>query len=309
VGGSAGSRPADPADETDLIIVGGGPAGCAAAVMASSLGMRTVLLEPERLCHKLEQISSMVNVLGGFPSGHDLAAHITYDVASSVHCGLLLGRTATAVHATDDHVSVEVDDGRRYRAPYAVIATGVRSQTIAETDWIVQDREVYAESLWEAEATDLTGAQLLVLGIDRPLGTLLRSHPDLDLRLLVLYATAEQYKADEIGADPRVGLLPTAHLQLVHGTDGLLRLSAIDYAGEERNFAVDHLYVNLGSRPVVPAGDVRTDETGYCPPDAQHPRVLVAGDLRGARYQRIMTAFGSGAEAALTAYYATHKLI
>jgi thioredoxin reductase (NADPH)/alkyl hydroperoxide reductase subunit F len=221
----------------------------------------------------------------------------------------MLGRTATAVHAADDHVRVEVDDGGCYRAPYAVVATGVRPQTIAEADWIVQDREVHAEALWEAEATDLAGARLLVLGIDRPLGTLLRSHPDLDLRLLVLYSTAEQYKAEEVGADPRVGLLPTAHLRLAHGTDGLIRLSAIDDAGEERNFAVDHLYLNLGSRPVVPAGDVRTDTSGYCPPTYQHPRVLVAGDLRGARYQRIMTAFGSGAEAALTAYYAAHKLI
>jgi thioredoxin reductase len=294
--------------ETDLIIVGGGPAGCAAAVMASSLGMRCVLVEPRGLCHKLRHISSTVNVLGGFASGAELAARVTGDVTGAVHCDVRLGRTATAVRAADDHVRVDVDDGGSYRAPYAVVATGVRPQTTAEADWIVQDSAVTAAALWEAGASDLTGAQLLVLGIDRPLGTLLRSHPDVDMRLLVLYSTAEQYKADEVRADPRVGLLPTAHLELLHGTDGLLRLRAV-VAGDERSFAVEHLYLNLGSRPVVPDGDVRADASGYCPPGIQHPRILVAGDVRGARYQRIMTAFGSGAEAALTAYYAVNDLI
>ncbi|MCW2629360.1 FAD-dependent oxidoreductase [Mycobacterium sp.] len=295
--------------DTDLIIVGGGPAGCAAAVMASSLGIRSVLLEPRALCHKLRHISSTVNVLGGFPSGRELAARITDDVAGAAHCDVRLGRTATAVRAADDHVRVELDDGGSYRAPYAVVATGVRPQATAEADWIVQDSEVSAKALWEAEASDLTGAQLLVLGIDRPLGTLLRTHPDVDMRLLVLYSTAEQYKADEIHADPRVGLLPIAHLELLHGTDGLLRLRAVADTGDERGFAVDHLFLNLGSRPVAPHGDLRTDASGYCPPGIQHPRILVAGDLRGPRYQRILTAFGSGAEAALTAYYAVNDLI
>lgn len=299
----------DSARETDLIVVGGGPAGCAAAVMASSLGMRCVLIEPTGLCHKLRHVSSMINVVGGFASGTDLAARIAADVAAAAHCEVRLGRAATAVRATDDHVVVEVDDGTSYRAPYAVVATGVRPQTTAEADWIVQDSDVHARALWEAAPADLAGAHLLVLGVDRPLGTLLRSQPDPDLRLVALYPPADRYKADEVRADPRVGLLPTTRLELRHGTDGMLRLRAVDDTGSERLFAVDHLYLNLGSRPVVPAGDLRPDASGYCPPAAQPARILVAGDLRGARYQRIMTAFGSGAEAALTAYYAAHALL
>jgi hypothetical protein len=60
----------------------------------------------------------------------------------------------------------------------------------------------------------------------------------------------------------------------------------------------------IGSAPVAPTGAVR-DNAGYCPPELQHPRLITAGDLRSASYQRIMTATGSGAEAALRAYYAT----
>jgi thioredoxin reductase (NADPH)/alkyl hydroperoxide reductase subunit F len=210
-----------------------------------------------------------------------------------------------------------VDGGGSYRAPYAVVATGVRPQATTEADWISQDGEVSAPPLWKADVSELAGTTSLVLGIDRPLGTLLRTHPDLDMRLLVVYPPAERYKADEVRADPRVVLLPTTQLTLRHDPDGTLHAHTGEehhtgeahHTGEEHRFAGNHVYLNLGSRPVVPGGDVRTDESGYCPPGIQDPRILIAGDLRGARYQRIMTAFGSGAEAALTAYYAANELL
>lgn len=56
-------------------------------------------------------------------------------------------------------------------------------------------------------------------------------------------------------------------------------------------------------------GDLVRDTDGYCPPAGQHPRITVAGDLRSARFQRIMTAMGSGSEAALRAYYAARELL
>ncbi|WP_203935887.1 FAD-dependent oxidoreductase [Planosporangium mesophilum] len=291
--------------ETDLIVVGGGPAGCAAAVMASSLGLRCVLIEPSRLCHKPRHISAMVNVLGGFADGPDLADRVSADVTAADRCDVRLGRGVTAVRAGDDHVRVDLDDGSSLEAPYAVVATGARPQTAAETEWISQDREVDAPALWEADPSALAGAQALVLGADRPLGTLLRTRPDLAMRLLVRYSPAEAYKVEEVRADPRVVLLPTGHLDLRHDPYGVLHADAADghrYTGRD-------VYLNLGSRPVVPAGDLRTDGSGYCPPEIQHSRILVAGDLRGARFQRVMTAFGSGAEAALTAYYAAHGLL
>jgi len=115
---------------------------------------------------------------------------------------------------------------------------------------------------------------VLVLGIDRPLGTLLRTNADPDIRLIVLYSTEEQYKANEIHGDERVVLLPTAHLDLTHDRDGSFYLRAVAEYGKERSFIGNHLYLNLGSRPVLPAGDVRADRSGYCPPDRQHPRIL-----------------------------------
>lgn len=54
---------------TDLIIIGGGPAGCAAARMAASVGMPSILVEPDRLCRNLCRIPALNNVPGRCTSG------------------------------------------------------------------------------------------------------------------------------------------------------------------------------------------------------------------------------------------------
>ncbi|MEU3835230.1 hypothetical protein AB0E97_21655 [Streptomyces microflavus] len=71
----------------------------------------------------------------------------------------------------------------------------------------------------------------------------------------------------------------------------------------------DMTYVSMGCAPTAPAGDLVRDADGCCPPAVQHSRIIVAGDLRSARYQRIMTAMGSGSEAALHAYCAARDLL
>lgn len=71
-----------PPPSSDLIIIGGGPAGCAAAVMAASVGLRSVLIEPVSLCHTLRRIPAINNVLGGHTTGPALADAVTTDVAA-----------------------------------------------------------------------------------------------------------------------------------------------------------------------------------------------------------------------------------
>lgn len=78
--------------------------------------------------------------------------------------------------------------------------------------------------------------------------------------------------------------------------------------GVHRTVTADAVFLSLGSAPAVPPGDLIRGPDGYCPPTDQYPRVIVAGDLRSARFQRIMTALGSGSEAALRAYYASRDL-
>ncbi|MEU9846900.1 FAD-dependent oxidoreductase [Streptomyces sp. NPDC047985] len=299
---------ADTLYDTDLIIIGGGPAGCAAARMAASVGMRSILIEPDRLCRNLYRIPALNNVLGGYTSGPELADSIVAELKSTELCRLELGRHVTALHADDDQVTATVDASTRLTAPYAIVATGVGPLQPRDVTWITAPDSLTLPPLWQAEADDAEGRTLLVLGGDRPIGTFLRAHPDTDTRLLVAYPAADAYKIEEIREDPRVTLLPIEHLTLDRGEGASVSAEAVGQGGARQTTTADAAYLSIGNAPTAPPGDLTRGADGYCPPTDQHPRVIVAGDLRSARFQRIMTALGSGSEAALHAYYAAREL-
>ncbi|MGK5631861.1 FAD-dependent oxidoreductase [Streptomyces sp. URMC 123] len=304
----AGAGPRD----TDLIVVGGGPAGCAAALMAASLGMRTVLIEPDRLCGKLYAVGALDNVPGGHRSGPGLADAIAADVRRAAGCEVLLGSRAERVAADDRRVAVTLDSGRVLTAPRAVVATGTGPLPPAATDWVSVPPDLRLPSLWETRLPELAGRSVIVLGADRPLGTVLRSHPSADVRLHVLHPAADDYKSNEVLGDPRAVLHRVGRVTINRGAGGMFHIWARHgHSSGEREpdgegtqpYTAEAVYLNLGTAPVVPDGDLTRGADGYCPPGDQHPRVRTAGDLRGARFQRIVTAQGSGAEAVLAHYY------
>jgi thioredoxin reductase (NADPH)/alkyl hydroperoxide reductase subunit F len=303
------SRAGTPAaHDTDLIVIGGGPAGCAAARMAASVGMRSVLIEPDALCRNLYRIPALDNVLGGHTSGPALADSITTELKSTELCRLQLGRRAVGVHADDDHVAITLDTGTRLTAPHAVVATGVGPLQPRDVAWITAPNGLTLPPLWQADADDAEGRTLLVLGGDRPIGTFLRAHPATGTRLLVAYPEADEYKIEEIRDDPRVTLLPVDHLTLRVSEGTAATAEAVTRDGARHPLTADAVHLSIGNAPTAPAGDLVRGADGYCPPADQHARISVAGDLRSARFQRIMTALGSGSEAALHAYYAARDL-
>ncbi|MFE4337190.1 FAD-dependent oxidoreductase [Streptomyces sp. NPDC056831] len=295
--------------DTDLIVIGGGPAGCAAAHMAASVGMRSVLIEPDTLCRNLYRIPAVNNVLGGCTSGPELADAITTELKSTGLCSIELGRRATEIRTFDDHVTVTLDTGVCLAAPYAIVATGVGPLQPRDVPWITAPSDLALPPLWEAEPDDAEGRTLFVLGGDRPIGTFLRACPAIDTRLLVAYPEVDDYKIEEIRDDPRVTLLPIEHVTL-HSSEGLpTTAETVSREGGRQTVTADAVYLSIGNAPTAPSGDLIRGADGYCLPADQHPRAIVAGDLRSARFQRITTAMGSGSEAALHAYYAARELL
>lgn len=294
--------------DTDLIVVGGGPAGCAAARMAASVGMRSVLVEQDTLCHTLRRIPVLANVLGGHTSGPELADALTTDLRNTDLCRIELGCRVTEIRTGDDHVTVALDTGSPLTAPYAILATGVGPLQPRDAPWITAPPDLAPPPLWQVEPGETEGRTLLVLGGDRPVGTFLRAHPTTATRLLVAYPQDDDYKVEEIQQDPRVTLLPVDHLTL-HPRGAAHTAETVGRDGTRKTLTADAVFLSIGSAPTTPPGDLVRDTAGYCPPSHQHPRVLIAGDLRSARYQRIMTAMGSGGEAALHAYYAAREML
>lgn len=295
--------------DTDVIIIGGGPAGCAAARMAASVGMCSILVEPDTLCRNLYRIPALNNVLGGYTKGPDLADSIVAELKSTELCRLELGRRVTDLRADEGQVTATLDTGARLTAPYAIVATGVSPLQPRDVAWITAPDGLTLPPLWRAGVDDAQGRTLLVLGGDRPIGTFLRANPVADTRLLVAYPAADEYKIEEIRDDPRVRLLPVERLTLDLAEGTTASAEAVSRGGERQTVMADAVYLSIGNAPTAPSGDLARGADGYCPPADQHPRVIVAGDLRSARFQRIMTALGSGSEAALHAYYAARELL
>ncbi|MFG2532745.1 FAD-dependent oxidoreductase [Streptomyces sp. NPDC048516] len=288
----------------DLIVIGAGPAGCAAAVMAASLGQHVTVVETDKVGGKLHQISALENVPGAWATGPALAQALAADLARIQHsgrCTLIEGR-AISVAGHDDRAEAVLKDGQVLAAAAVIVATGVAAVTPATADWIAAPDGLDLPPLWRARPEELRG-RTYVLGGDRPLGTWLRSHPGVTRRLHVLYPAADHYKTDEVRGDDRVRLSLADRVTVARERYGDGYEVVVEGPEGRRTFAVDTLVSNLGSLPAALDGLVQ-DPVGYCPPTEQHPRILTAGDLRSGRFQRIVTAQGSGAEAALERYYA-----
>lgn len=160
-----------PPRDADLLVVGAGPAGVAAAVMASSLRMKCVLVEAENVGAKLRAIGALENVPGGWSTGAELAEALAGDLARHQELGrisVLSGR-AIRVAGHDDHAEVALEDGRVLTASAVVVATGVTALEPGDVSWIEAPETRPLSALWRAAPEDLEGCRVVVLGADRPL--------------------------------------------------------------------------------------------------------------------------------------------
>jgi thioredoxin reductase (NADPH)/alkyl hydroperoxide reductase subunit F len=292
--------------ETDVLVVGAGPSGVAAAVMAASLNLRTVIVEADSVGGKLHVIGALENVPGNWSTGPQLAEALAADLdrlQQADRCSVVHGRAAS-VTGYDDRAELVLEDGRVLSAQLIVVATGVADLAPPDVNWISAPAHLSVPLLWCTEPGDLAG-RTYVLGGDRPLGTWLRSHPHSSTTLHVLCPPADDYKIAEVAGDERVRIVPISHVVLspmAYGDEWSLQVK--DRQGERRSYVAKTVLNNLGNTPAGLDG-LASSEDGYCPPGKQHPRIRVAGDLRSAQFQRITAAQGSGAEAVLSSYYAS----
>ncbi|MEV4333469.1 FAD-dependent oxidoreductase [Streptomyces sp. NPDC049597] len=296
----------EPRYDADVVVVGAGPSGVAAAVMAASLNLRTIVVEAGRVGGKLHTIGALDNVAGNWSNGPQLAAALTADLERLTKAGrcTLVHATAVSVRGLDDRAELTLEKGDLMTAQAVVVATGVAALTPSDVDWVTTRSAFIAPPLWRAVPQDLAG-RTYVLGGDRPLGTWLRAHPEASTTLHVLCPPADDYKVEEVKRDERVRIVPVAHVAIARPTYGDGWLVEVEQrAGDRTSYVATTVLSNLGNKPAALEGLAR-GEDGYCPPEQQHPRIQIAGDLRSARYQRISTSQGSGAEAVLAHYYAT----
>jgi thioredoxin reductase (NADPH) len=310
-------------DFYDLVIVGGGPAGLAAAVYGASEGLRTVLVEREAPGGQAGQSSRIENYLG-FPkgvSGADLARR-AHDQARRFGAELLTVQEVTSLEARGPQRVVTLAGGQELAGHSVLIATGVAYRRLgAPGVEALEGRGVYyGASLVEAEACK--GQTVVVVGGANSAGQAAVYLSRRAGRVLVLVRgdslekSMSHYLIEQIAGIENIEVRARTQVAAAHGQAQLeaLRLAGPD--GEEE-LTVSTMFVFIGAAPYTDwVGDrVGRDARGFvlAGPDAAAadghrwplardpfllettlPGVFVAGDVRHRSIKRVASAVGEG---------------
>jgi thioredoxin reductase (NADPH) len=314
----------------DLVIVGGGPSGLAAAVYGASEGLKTVLVEREAPGGQAGTTSRIENYLG-FPaglSGGDLARR---GLAQARRLGaeILSPLEVVALRRNDPYRVVVLSDGSELSCLAAVVATGVsyRQLQLPNADRLAGAGIYYGGSTTEAILYRDLDVAVVGGGNSAGQAAVYLSRFAKSVKVLVrgpdLTATMSQYLIEQMGALPNVRVQPNVQIVAVDGDHQLERITLEKMTDKSREeFSASALFVFIGQTPRTDwlEGTVQRDKTGFVlsgrevlqdgkPPsgwgtdrepfllEASVPGVFVAGDVRLRSVKRIASAVGEGAMA------------
>jgi thioredoxin reductase (NADPH) len=322
-----GTRPA--AGAYDLVIVGAGPAGLAAAVYAASEGLDTLVVEP-RAAGGQAGTSSMIRNYLGFPrgiGGGDLANR-ALEQAWLFGANLVLAQRATGLRVDGPRRLVRLSDGGEVAAEAVVVASGVawRRLGVPRLEALVGAGVFYGAAGAEARAMEAQDVFVVGAGNSAAQAALHLARYAASVTLLVrgpdLGASMSDYLVQEIEQAPNVAVrLRTRVVDGLggHRLEGLVLRCRDDGSTEEVPAAA--LFVMIGGEPRTEwLSGVERDDRGYVltghdllgpdglpagwplkrPPlllETSIPGVFAAGDVRHRSVKRVASAVGEGAVA------------
>jgi thioredoxin reductase (NADPH) len=314
----------------DVIIVGGGPAGLAAAVYGASEGLRTLMIEREAPGGQAGTSSRIENYLG-FPSGlsgWDLARRAVTQ-ATRFGAEILTPQEVCELRIEDPYRIVRLSDGMEISCHALMIATGVsyRKLDVPGVEALTGAGIYYGAA--QSEAIFYKGEDVYIVGAANSAGqaAMYFSRYARNVMMLVrgdsLSKGMSQYLVEQIADTPNIRVIPNSGVAEAHGEG---RLEAITIAntvtGELERVPATAVFIFIGAQPRTEwvAGVLERDAMGFIltgpelmkdnqPPkgwplrrhpywlEASVPGVFVAGDVRSRSVKRMATAVGEGSMA------------
>ncbi len=311
----------------DLVIVGGGPSGLAAAVYGASEGLKTVLIEREAPGGQAGTSSRIENYLG-FPaglSGGDLARRAV-DQARRFEVEILTPQEVNAVRVEDPYRIVTLADGTEISCYALIITTGVSYRKLDAPGMDrLTGRGVYYGAA-QTEAFSRKGEDVYVVGGANSAGQAAMFFSNHARKVFVLCRgddlgkSMSDYLVRQIWETPNIEVLLNTKVAAVEADEHLERVSIENTTTGERGTAPAHsLFVFIGAAPKTEwlAGIVARDERGFIlsgsdlmengkrpkgwRPDRDPflletsvPGIFVAGDVRHGSVKRCASAVGEG---------------
>jgi thioredoxin reductase (NADPH) len=321
---------ADTECHSDLLIVGSGPAGLAAAVYAASEGLATTVVDAIATGGQAGTASRIENYLG-FPSGVS-GTELTERAALQARkfgARISVPADAIALKQSDDHYAVTFADGTEITGRTVVLATGARYRRldVPGIERLEGASVYYAATAYEAQ--QCRGDSVAVVGGGNSAGqaVLFLAGWVHRVQLLVregdLGAHMSRYLVDQIERHPRVNVLLHTEVREVTGEHALRSLVVENnHTGERRELEASALFVFIGAQPCTAwlSGTLALDPRGFVltGDEAQShaarslwqsrgrncliletslPGVFAAGDVRSGSVKRVASAVGEGAMA------------
>ena len=310
----------------DLLVVGAGPGGLAAAVYGASEGMATVLAEDTALGGQAGTSSRIENLLG-FPAGLSGEELATRAALQAQKFGVRIKQAARAVSLSSQaglH-RVGFDDGDAVTAKSVIIATGARYNRLplarlAEFEGV---GVYYAATQMEAQACHDDPVAIVGGGNSAGQAAMFLSRSSASVHVIIRGQTLEtsmsRYLIDQIERNPRITVTPRTQVTALLGTDQLEGVELLDTDRRQTSaLAVRGLFVFIGAQPATGwlAGQLAEDARGFLLtgsniPEAQlddagrtplfletsRPGIFAVGDVRSGSVKRAATAIGEGSMA------------
>jgi len=314
----------------DVAIVGGGPAGLAAAVYGASEGLKTIMIEREAPGGQAGLSARIENYLG-FPSGltgGDLARRA---VAQARRFGveIVSPQEATALRVDGPYRYLRLNDGTELSCHAMLLAIGVQWRKL---DIPGMDRLRGAGVYYGGTATEAASCQdedVYIIGGANSAGQAAICYSRYAKRVVMLVrgeslaATMSQYLIDQIQETPNIHVECNTRVAEVHGDDRLEAVSfRCDLTGDVSQVPAHSLFVFIGAEPRTAwlEGTIERDERGFIltGPDllktGKRPRgwtlerdpslletnvpgVFAVGDVRYGSVKRVASGVGEGSVA------------
>ena len=309
----------------DLVIVGGGPAGLAAAVYGASEGLRTVLVERDAPGGQAGQSSRIENYLG-FPmglSGSDLARRAT-DQARRLGAELLSVQDAIGLRVEGAGRMIDLTGGGTLSANCVLIASGVAYTQLDVPGFSELTGAGIYYGAAPTEARSCAQQSVVIIGGANSAGQAAvhfsgyASQVTMLVRGPSLERSMSRYLIEQLEALPNVHVRTGTSVVSAEGHEGhLSRLRVRDANAAESEIETDACFVFIGASPRTDwlEGVVARDERGFIlsGPDVEGagwplkrdpyllettvPGVFVAGDVRARSFKRVASAVGEGSMA------------
>ena len=324
---------------SDLVIVGAGPAGLAAAVYGASEGLDVLVLESGAPGGQAGSSSRIENYLG-FPtgiSGLELAGR-AYAQAQKFGAQIMIAKSATGLACDRQTYGVQIDGGPAIAARAVIIATGAeyRKPPLENLSQFEGAGVYYLATPMEAQLC--LGEEVIVIGGGNSAGqaAVFLAQTAKHVHMLVrgdgLADTMSRYLIRRIEDNPAIDLFTQTEIVALEGNGHLERVRWRDTRGHVEPRDVRHVFMMTGAVPNSRWLErcLVLDDKGFIktgpelskadlsaarwplarPPyllETSRPRVFAVGDVRGGNIKRVASAVGEGSIAVAFVHQVLHQ--